>query len=144
MLEFHAGCGAVGLGLLPRVARAAFNEVAPAALDGLAMGLAGRSDAERARAVVLPGEAADHAAAVRDADVVIVDPPRRGLDDALLAALVADPPARLIAISCSLDAFVRDTRTLLASGRMRLAAAVPYALFPHTAHVETLASFVRV
>lgn len=144
VLEFHAGCGAVGLGLLPRVARATFNEVAPAALDGLAMGLAGRADVERARAIVLPGEAADHAAAVRDADVVIVDPPRRGLDDALLAALVAVPPARLIAISCSLEAFVRDTRTLLASGRMRLAAAVPYALFPHTAHVETLASFVRV
>jgi 23S rRNA (uracil1939-C5)-methyltransferase len=79
----------------------------------------------------------------RTADV-IVDPPRRGLDDALLAALVADPPARLIAISCSLDAFLRDTHALLASGRMRLAAAVPSALFPHTAHVETLVRFDRV
>jgi len=141
--EFHAGCGAIGLGLLPRVARIAFNEVAPAALDGLAMGLAARPDAERARAAVLPGPAADHTAAVRDADVVIVDPPRRGLDDALLGSLVAEPPARLIVISCSLDAFLRDTRTLLAGGRMRLAAVVPYALFPHTAHVETLASFER-
>jgi tRNA/tmRNA/rRNA uracil-C5-methylase (TrmA/RlmC/RlmD family) len=141
--EFHAGCGAIGLGLLPRVARIAFNEVAPAALDGLAMGLAARRDAERARAALLPGPAAEHTAAVRDADLVIVDPPRRGLDDALLRSLVAEPPARLIVISCSLDAFLRDTRTLLAGGRMRLAAVVPYALFPHTAHVETLASFER-
>jgi 23S rRNA (uracil1939-C5)-methyltransferase len=144
LLEFHAGCGAVGLGLLPRVASAAFNEIASSALDGLAMGLAGRPPDERARAVVLPGEARDHVAAVREADVVIIDPPRRGLDDALLAALVADPPARLIAISCSLDTFVRDTRALLASGRVRLRTAVPYALFPHTAHVETLARFDRV
>jgi 23S rRNA (uracil1939-C5)-methyltransferase len=144
VLELHAGCGAVGLGLLGRVAHLAFNEVAPPALDGLAMGLGARPAAERERTTLLPGAAADHFAAVRTADVVIVDPPRRGLDDALLAALVADPPARLIAISCSLDAFLRDTHALLASGRMRLAAAVPSALFPHTAHVETLVRFDRV
>lgn len=144
VLEFHAGCGAVGLGLLSRVGRVAFNEITTPALEGLARGLAARPEAERSRAVVLPGPAADHATAVRDADVVIVDPPRRGLDDAVLASVAATPPDRLIAISCNLDALVRDTRALLASRRMRLAAAVPYALFPHTAHVETLACFDRV
>ena len=144
VLEFHAGCGAIGLGLLGRVAHITFNEVAPPALEGLAMGLAVRPASESARATVLSGAAAAHVAAVRHADVVIADPPRRGLDDALLAALVADPPALLIAISCNLETFLRDAHALLASGRMRLAAAIPYALFPHTAHVETLARFERV
>jgi tRNA/tmRNA/rRNA uracil-C5-methylase (TrmA/RlmC/RlmD family) len=73
--------------------------------------------------------------------VVIVDPPRRGLDDALLAALQADPPARLVAVSCNPDAFLREARALLATGRLRLDAVVPWALFPNTAHVETLACF---
>src|SRR5262245_54431064 len=42
VLEFHTGCGAIGLGLLPRVARLTFNEASAAALDGLAMGLESR------------------------------------------------------------------------------------------------------
>jgi 23S rRNA (uracil1939-C5)-methyltransferase len=92
VLEFHAGCGALGLGRLGRVAHMAFNEVAPPALEGLAMGLGARPAAERERTTVLPGAAADHVAAVPTADVVIVDPPRRGLDDALLAALVPIHP----------------------------------------------------
>lgn len=143
VVEFHAGCGAIGLGLLPRVARLVFNEIAPAGLDGLARGLAARPDAERARAQVLPGPAGDHAEAVSGADVVLVDPPRRGLDDAVLSALCRDPPARVIAVSCNPDAFLREARTLLATGRIRLTALTPYALFPHTAHVEILARFDR-
>jgi tRNA/tmRNA/rRNA uracil-C5-methylase (TrmA/RlmC/RlmD family) len=143
VVEFHAGCGAIGLGLLPRVASIAFNEVGPDALDGLALGLAALSQSERARATVLPGAAADFTDAARDADVVIVDPPRRGLDEKLLEVLVREPPARLIAVSCSLDAFLREARTLLEAGRLRLDAVVPFALFPHTAHVETVACFVR-
>ena len=52
------------------------------------MGLAARPRTRSARAPsVLPGRPPTMPAAVRDADVVIVDPPRRGLDDALLAAL---------------------------------------------------------
>ncbi len=143
IVEYHAGCGAIGLGLLSRASHIAFNEAAPAALEGLAMGLAARGPAEAARATLLPGEADDHAIAARDADVVIVDPPRRGLDRALLAALEAEPPARVIALSCNLDAFLREARALLAAGRLRLEALTPYALFPHTAHVEILACFVR-
>ncbi len=144
VVEFHAGCGAIGLGLAPRIAHIAFNEAVPAALDGLALGLAALPTAIRARTSMLPGPAADFAAATRDADVVIVDPPRRGLDEVLLDALVRRPPARLIAVSCSLDAFLREARALLGGGRLRLEAVMPFALFPHTAHVETVACFARV
>jgi 23S rRNA (uracil1939-C5)-methyltransferase len=143
VVELHAGCGAIGLGLLHRVAHVAFNEAAPAGLEGLALGLAARPEDERRRATVLPGPAADHAGAASGSDVVIVDPPRRGLDDAVLTVLRRHPPARLIAVSCNPDALAREARVLLSGGGMRLACVQPYALFPHTAHVETLARFER-
>src|SRR4029453_320196 len=53
-------CGALGLGLLPRVARLLVNEVAPAGLQGLALGLAPRPDAEGAPAAGLPGPPGRH------------------------------------------------------------------------------------
>jgi tRNA/tmRNA/rRNA uracil-C5-methylase (TrmA/RlmC/RlmD family) len=143
VLELHAGCGPIGLGLLARATRVVFNEVAPAALAGLAMGIAERPGPERARAEVVPGPAAELASRARGADVVIVDPPRKGLEPVLLAALAAEPPRRLIAVSCNLEAFIRETEALLAGGRTALRALVPFALFPHTAHVETLALFER-
>jgi hypothetical protein len=118
--------------------------LSPAGLEGLALGLAACGDRDRARAEVLPGPACTYADRVRDADVVIVDPPRRGLDDALLMALCDDPPATLIAVSCNPDAFLREAGTLVAGGRLRLERVVAYALFPHTAHVESLALFQRI
>lgn len=139
VLELYAGCGAIGLGLVPRVASIAFNELTPASLDGLRRGLATAGDPPHAR--VLPGPAADHAARAAEADVVIVDPPRKGLDAATLDALCAARPRRLIVVSCGLDAFVREAEALRARGRMRLAALAPFALFPWTEHVETLARF---
>ena len=141
--ELYAGCGAIGLGLLARAARVAFNEVVPDALAGLALGIAARPAAERARAEILAGPAAGFVDRLPDADVVIVDPPRKGLDAPVLARLVESPPRRLIAVSCNLDAFVREARTLLDAGRLTLTALVPFALFPHTAHVETVALFER-
>src|SRR5262249_40920719 len=142
--ECRAGGGGIGRGLAPRTPHTPFNEATPAALEGLALGLAALPTGVRARTTVLAGPAADFAPAVRNADVVIVDPPRRGLDDVLLDALVRHPPARLIAVSCSLDAFLREARALLGGGRLRLEAVMPFALFPHTAHVGIVAGFARV
>jgi 23S rRNA (uracil1939-C5)-methyltransferase len=143
VVEFHAGCGALGLGWLARVERAVLNELSPAALAGLAAGLAERGEAERARVRVLPGRAADHAEQIGGADVVVVDPPRRGLEPELLDRLVRDPPGRLLYVSCGLDAFERETRLLLGSGRLQLAELRVFDLFPWTEHVETTARFER-
>jgi 23S rRNA (uracil1939-C5)-methyltransferase len=95
-----------------------------------------------ARTHVLAGEARAHAAAIADADVVIADPPRKGLEARLLDALAAAPPRRLALVSCNPQACVREARRLHAAG-LSLAALTPYALFPHTDHVETVALFER-
>jgi tRNA/tmRNA/rRNA uracil-C5-methylase (TrmA/RlmC/RlmD family) len=135
--ELHAGCGAIGLGLLPRIAALRCNEIASDSLAGLAMGLAASPFRERAR--VLAGPASEHLDAIDGADVVVVDPPRKGLDAALLARLVSQPPPRLVVVSCGLDAFLREAAALRTTIALR--ALVPFALFPFTEHVETVALF---
>jgi len=143
VVEFHAGCGPLGIGLLRRVERVTFNEVSAAALDGLARGIARRPEAERARAVVRAGPAADQIGLLEQADVVLLDPPRKGLDAALLDALCATPPPQLVWISCGVDAFLAQAQALAARTGLRLRALEAYALFPFTEHVETLAHFTR-
>ncbi|HWP66197.1 MAG TPA: hypothetical protein VNO26_09815 [Candidatus Limnocylindria bacterium] len=142
VLELHAGCGAIGLGLAPRVRSLVMNEVSPAGLAGLELGRAALPPHAAARTRVLAGEASAHAAAIAEADVVIADPPRKGLESAVLDALAAQPPKRLALVSCNPDACVREVRRLRAAG-LALVALTPYALFPHTSHVETVALLER-
>ena len=145
VVELYAGCGAIGLGLLARAASVALCEQTGDALHGLALGLAARPGPERARARVAPGAAGEVAAELlADAEVAIVDPPRKGLDPAALDALCAARPERLLYLSCDLDSFERDASRLLAPGGFRLAELEAYDLFPNTAHLETLARFEAV
>jgi tRNA/tmRNA/rRNA uracil-C5-methylase (TrmA/RlmC/RlmD family) len=141
--ELFAGCGALGLGLLPRAGAVVFNESSEASLEGLALGLAARTAAERARAVVLPGRAEDRLEALDGAEVVILDPPRKGLDPKLVDALRAERPGRVLMLSCGLDSFERDAARLSAPGGLRLQALEVFGLFPYTEHVELLATFER-
>jgi tRNA/tmRNA/rRNA uracil-C5-methylase (TrmA/RlmC/RlmD family) len=140
VVEFYSGCGALGLGILARAARVVMNERAPAALDGLARGLSELAPELRLRAEVAAGPAADHARRVAEADCIVVDPPRRGLDPELLEALRDRPPARLVYVSCGLDAFLREAEALASVGLVP-AELVVVALFPYTDHVETVARF---
>jgi 23S rRNA (uracil1939-C5)-methyltransferase len=145
VMEFYAGVGAIGLSLLERLQSIQLNELSPASLEGLALGLAGLTAAERDRIEVIAGaagEAATHTA-LSGADVVIVDPPRKGLESALLQRLRESPPASLIYISCSLASLAADTGHLTANGALRLRELRAYNLMPYTDHVETLARFER-
>lgn len=139
--EFYAGCGAIGLGLLQRAERVLFNEVSAPSLHGLDLGIAKLSAAAQARAEVFPGSAGERCELIRDADVVIADPPRKGLDPALLNALSESPPSRFVYLSCGLDSFLRDSQRLLEVGKMRLCHLESFSLFRHSDHVENLALF---
>lgn len=142
VVELYAGCGAIGLGLVERSRSLAFNELGAASLAGLEHGLQALGPERRNRTRLLPGSAEAAAAAIGPDSVVIVDPPRKGLEVALLASLSSAPPERIIYVSCGLSSFVRDAGVLIAGG-LRLESATAYDLFPYTDHVETLALFRR-
>lgn len=141
--EFYAGVGAIGLSLAETAAALDLNELAPESLRGLELGIAGLDAATRARVRVHPGPAATAVDAASGANVVIVDPPRKGLDGALLERLALEPPERLVYVSCGLDSLQRDAARLTMHGRLRLGGLAAFDLLPYTEHVETVACFER-
>ncbi len=76
-------------------------------------------------------------------DVVIVDPPRAGLHPDLVAELRALRPARIVYVSCNPASLARDAKALCADGCFRLGPVQPVDLFPHTAHIESVAALER-
>lgn len=75
----------------------------------------------------------------RGPDRVVLDPPRTGCAPALLDALRAAPPERLVYVSCSPETLARDLRRLCDGGRFVVERVVPVDLFPQTAHLEAIA-----
>jgi 23S rRNA (uracil1939-C5)-methyltransferase len=70
--------------------------------------------------------------------LVVVDPPRTGVDKQALAALVRLAPARLVYVSCDPATLARDVKALLAAG-YRLREVQPIDMFPQTYHIESVA-----
>ena len=74
-------------------------------------------------------------------DVVVVDPPRAGIDAKVAQQLAEAAPLRLIYVSCNPATLARDVARLAPA--FRLKAARPVDLFPQTPHVETVALLER-
>jgi 23S rRNA (uracil1939-C5)-methyltransferase len=141
--EFYAGVGAIGLSVLDHCTQLALNEVSPQSLRGLEMALTRLSAAQREKIAVHAGTAAASLHIADEAEVVIVDPPRKGLDVELCEFLRAKPPRKLIYVSCDLDSLQRDATALSTAGGMHLKFLQAYNLMPFTEHVETVAIFER-
>nr|WP_235958709.1 23S rRNA (uracil(1939)-C(5))-methyltransferase RlmD [Paenibacillus silvestris] len=71
-------------------------------------------------------------------DVIVVDPPRKGCDAALLATILELQPRRVVYVSCSASTLARDLRVLV-DGGYGVAEVTPVDMFPHTVHVESVA-----
>ncbi len=141
--EFYAGVGAIGLSVIERVSELHMNETSPHSLRGLALGIEELTPADRTKVSVAPGAAASALEAAHRAEVVIADPPRKGLDAELTEHLREHPPDRLMYISCGLAAFLEDAARLTSARSLRLVELTAFNLMPFTEHVETVAMFER-
>lgn len=131
--DLYCGVGTIGLFFLKNSAasRLVGVEIVPEAVENARINAAQNGLADKA--VFLCSDANEKA--LDRADVVIVDPPRKGCGEALLDRLAAISPRRLVYISCNPDTLARDLSRLRARG-FALLSARPFDLFPRTGHVE--------
>ncbi|ASV67008.1 MULTISPECIES: 23S rRNA (uracil(1939)-C(5))-methyltransferase RlmD [Cytobacillus] len=75
------------------------------------------------------------------ADVLVVDPPRKGCDEALLQTIIDMKPKKVVYVSCNPGTLARDLR-VLEDGGYRTVEVQPVDMFPQTMHVECVAQLV--
>ncbi|MGG3885252.1 23S rRNA (uracil(1939)-C(5))-methyltransferase RlmD [Brevibacillus panacihumi] len=76
------------------------------------------------------------------ADVIVVDPPRKGCDEALLATILEMQPERVVYVSCNPSTLARDLKVL--AERYEVKEVQPVDMFPHTGHVECVIGMQRI
>ena len=76
------------------------------------------------------------------ADVIVVDPPRKGCDIKLLKAIGETKPERVVYVSCDPSTLARDLKILDELG-YKTEKVQPVDMFPQTAHIENIAKLVR-
>ncbi|MEK4460373.1 MULTISPECIES: 23S rRNA (uracil(1939)-C(5))-methyltransferase RlmD [Paenibacillus] len=76
------------------------------------------------------------------ADVIVVDPPRKGCDPRLLDTILEMKPERVVYVSCNPSTLARDLR-ILEDGGYSTVEVQPVDMFPHTVHVESVVLLVQ-
>ena len=79
----------------------------------------------------------------KTANVVVVDPPRKGCDEKVLDTIVSMKPDRVVYVSCNPSTLARDLAYLDERG-YKCVEKQPVDMFPHTMHVETVAKLRRI
>ena len=85
---------------------------------------------------IIEGAVEDTIKSLGKADVIIVDPPRKGLDETTRRVLLDNMPQKIIYSSCKASTMARDIAIL--SQKYEVKEMVPVDMFPQTHHIEML------
>ena len=138
LLDLYCGTGTIGLSMAKNAKKLIGAEIVPAAVENA------RRNAERnaiQNAEFLCADAAEAARILFERgekpDVIVIDPPRKGCDSALIATIAAMRPKRVVYVSCDPATLARDLKLFGESG-YKTETVTPADMFPGTAHVETV------
>lgn len=132
-MDVYAGAGLFSAFIAPRAGRLIAIESAPAATEDFEANLDEFDNVE-----LYEGTAEETLPFLNvHPDVVIVDPPRAGIDRKALDALVAMSPEMIAYVSCDPATLSRDGRRLIEAG-YHLVQITPFDLFPQTYHIESI------
>ncbi len=138
LVDVHSGVGTLAV-LLAAKARAVYAiESDPAAVAAAVENAAGLD-----HLTLVEADAAEGLAHLDlRPDVVVVDPPRTGLDRATVRLLAGQARDTIVYVSCEPSTLARDAAQLVAAG-WRLTDCWPVDMFPQTYHVESVSLFHR-
>ena len=144
--DLYCGIGTISLFLAQKAKKVYGVEIVPQAIDDAKNNakINGITNAEfyvgKAEEVLPEYYAAyerEHGGKTAHADVIVVDPPRKGCEESLLQTMVDMQPDRIVYVSCDSATLARDVKYLRRCGyELEKVRAVDQ--FPHTVHVETV------
>ncbi len=141
LLDLYCGMGTIGLSMVDSCRELIGVEIVPEAIDSAKANAARMGDAVAAKSRFFcadAGQAATQLAAEGlHPDVIILDPPRKGCDEATLSAVVRMSPRRVVYVSCNPSTAARDAAWLEQNG-YHTEKVQPVDLFPRTKHVEAV------
>ena len=147
LLDLYCGMGTIGLSMAEQCRELIGVEIVPEAIESAKANAArmGEAVATKSRFFCADaGQAATQLAAEGlHPDIVMLDPPRKGCDEATLSAVVRMAPRRVVYVSCNPATAARDAAWLEQNG-YHAEKVQPVDLFPRTKHVEVCSSYIRV
>ena len=139
LLDLYCGMGTIGLSMADQCRELIGVEIVPEAIESAKANAArmGETVAAKSRFFCADaGQAATQLAAEGlHPDIVMLDPPRKGCDEATLSAVVRMAPRRVVYVSCNPATAARDAAWLEQNG-YHAEKVQPVDLFPRTKHVE--------
>jgi 23S rRNA (uracil1939-C5)-methyltransferase len=137
LLDLYSGVGLFGLALADDVERVIAVESAPSAVEDFGFNAAGLEGV-----ALLEGKVQSVLGRVEaPVDLVILDPPRAGAGEGVVAEITRLAPRRIVYVSCDPATLARDARHLAGAG-YQIKTVQPLDLFPQTFHIETVTLFV--
>ena len=136
MLDLYCGAGLFSAFFAGRVKQLVGMEASNPACEDFSANLDEFDNVELYQAAV--EEALPHVE-IRP-EVVILDPPRAGLDRRVIDALIKMAPQQVAYVSCDPSTLARDASRLLAGG-YQLVEVTPFDMFPQTQHIESISIF---
>ena len=141
LLDLYCGMGTIGLSMADQCRELIGVEIVPEAIESAKANAArmGKAVAAKSRFFCADaGQAATQLAAEGlHPDIVMLDPPRKGCDEATLSAVVRMAPRRVVYVSCNPATAARDAAWLEQNG-YHAEKVQPVDLFPRTKHCETV------
>ena len=139
LLDLYCGMGTIGLSMVDHCRELVGVEIVPEAIESAKANAARMGDSVAAKSRFFcadAGQAATRLAAEGlHPDVVMLDPPRKGCDEATLSAVVRMAPRRVVYVSCNPATAARDAAWLENNG-YHAEKVQPVDLFPRTKHCE--------
>lgn len=146
LLDLYCGMGTIGLSMADQCRELIGVEIVPEAIESAKANAARMGEAVAAKSRFFcadAGQAATQLAAEGlHPDIVMLDPPRKGCDEATLSAVVRMAPRRVVYVSCNPATAARDAAWLEQNG-YHAEKVQPVDLFPRTKHVECVVKMVH-